>query len=498
MSVIVHNSTSAAWGAIQRKQIRHWSLMRILNCPTRSPPRASRRFPGIALRSEIATAAWIWSSFRFATLGGGVELAAEFTPKYLVGLLVAERPNHNSGYACGTFNATQVTDGNRRCELKIRMIVLGIAAVQAVGGIDSMKAKLAAIDRAKGLASGQLSFVPDLNSAWMPMITFLVYISVNWWATWFPGADPGGGGFIAQRMFSAKDEKNSLLATLWFNIAHYALRPWPWIVVGLASIIIYLNLADPETGYVRVMIDYLPHWMRGLMVAAFAAAFMSTIGTQLNWGASYLVNDAYRRFMRPNESDKHYVAASQWATVILTIVSAVITFYMDSIAGAWKLLIVTGAGTGTVLILRWYWWRINARSEVSSMISAFVVSILLQTQFGFSTDDPVQLAKIAPEPNEKLVAFYRLVRPSETFWKPIARLAPDVPPSRDGARNLLDRACRCFDLWGAVRDRETDIERDGNGVGIPGGGGDRGERDLLGSVEAGMEFRVGVSALPHQ
>ncbi len=353
------------------------------------------------------------------------------------------------------------------------VIVLAVVAVQAVGGIDSMKVKLGVIDRAKGLASGQvgsaLSFVPDLNSAWMPMITFFVYISVTWWATWYPGAEPGGGGFVAQRMFSAKDERNSLLATLWFNIAHFALRPWPWILVGLASIILYPNLADPETGYVRVMIDYLPPSLRGLMVAAFAAAFMSTIGTQLNWGASYLVNDVYRRFLHPHETDKHYVAIAQWATVLLTIISAVITFYMESIAGAWKLLIVTGAGTGTVLILRWYWWRINAWSEVSSMIAAFVVSILLQTAFGMSSDDPVQFAKImlitvgittvvwltvtlatAPEPNDKLVAFYRKVRPSETFWKPIARLAPDVPPSRDGARNLLDWLCGCVLIYGSL------------------------------------------------
>src|SRR5450432_4247961 len=206
-----------------------------------------------------------------------------------------------------------------------------------------MKAKLAVIDRAKGLASGTagsaLSFVPDLHSAWMPMITFLVYISVNWWATWYPGAEPGGGGYVAQRMFCAKDEKNSLLATLWFNIAHYAIRPWPWILVGLASVILYPNLSDPETGYVRVMIDYLPPYLRGLMVAAFAAAFMSTIGTQLNWGASYLVNDFYKRFLKPSETDRHYVMISQVATVLLTVVSAVITRYMDSISGAWKLLL---------------------------------------------------------------------------------------------------------------------------------------------------------------
>ena len=152
-----------------------------------------------------------------------------------------------------------------------------------------------------------LSFVPDLNSAWMPMLTFLVYVSVVWWATWYPGAEPGGGGFVAQRMFCAKDERHSLLATLWFNVAHFALRPWPWILVGLASIILYPNLEDKESGYVMVMIDHLPASLRGLMVAAFAAAFMSTIGTQLNWGASYLVNDFYRRFLRPNESERRYV-----------------------------------------------------------------------------------------------------------------------------------------------------------------------------------------------
>jgi len=353
------------------------------------------------------------------------------------------------------------------------VIVLAFAAVQAVGGIDQMKMKLAVIDHAKGLATGTagsaLSFVPDLNSAWMPMITFLVYISVNWWATWYPGAEPGGGGYIAQRMFSAKDERHSLLATLWFNIAHYALRPWPWILVGLASVILYPNLADPETGYVRVMIDYLPPYLRGLMVAAFMAAFMSTIGTQLNWGASYLVNDFYKRFLKPTETDRHYVLMSQLATVLLTICSAIITRYMDSISGAWKLLLLTGAGTGTVLILRWYWWRINAWSEVSAMISAFVVSIVLQSIFGLDSDNPVQFAQImlitvaittvvwlavtfatAPEPNAKLESFYRRVRPSEFGWRPIAKLAPDVPPARDFGWNMLDWLCGCAMIYGAL------------------------------------------------
>src|SRR5512145_644111 len=188
------------------------------------------------------------------------------------------------------------------------VIVLAVFAVQAVGGMGAMKESLVASGRGEAL-----NLIPDLNSAWMPMITFLVYISLNWWATWYPGAEPGGGGYVAQRMFSAKDERHSMLATLWFNIAHYAVRPWPWILVALASLILYPGLDDPETGYIRVMIDHLPPSLRGLMVAAFAAAYMSTIATQLNWGASYLVNDFWRRFLRPNESEHHYVRVSQGA-----------------------------------------------------------------------------------------------------------------------------------------------------------------------------------------
>jgi Na+/proline symporter len=342
------------------------------------------------------------------------------------------------------------------------VIVLAVVAVQAVGGIDGMKAQLATREQ-------MLSFIPDLDSPWMPMITFFVYISLNWWATWYPGAEPGGGGYVAQRMFCAKDEKHSLLATLWFNIAHYAIRPWPWILVGLASVILYPGLADPETGYVRVMIDHLPPSLRGLMVAAFAAAYMSTIATQLNWGASYLVNDFYRRFLIREATDRHYVRISQLATVLITLISAVVTFYMESIAGAWKLLIVTGAGTGGVLLLRWYWWRINAWSEVSAMVCAFVVSLTLQLGYGMDNEQPVDFAWImiytvaittavwlavtyltAPESRETLVSFYRRTRPSRTGWGPVAAQAPDVRPSTGGVSNLLDWIAGCALVYGSL------------------------------------------------
>src|SRR5882724_1657474 len=353
------------------------------------------------------------------------------------------------------------------------VIVLAVFAVQAVGGIDGMRVKLAAIDQLRGTTTGGqgsvLSFVPDIGSAWMPMITFFVYIGVNWWATWYPGAEPGGGGYVAQRMLSAKDEKHSLLATLWFNIAHYAIRPWPWILVALASLILFPNLKDPETGYIRVMIDYLPSSLRGLMVAAFAAAFMSTIATQLNWGASYLVNDFYRRFWKPHASARHYVSASQVATVLLTVVSAIVTFYLDSIAGAWKMLLVTGAGTGGVLLLRWYWWRINAWSEVSAMLTAFVTSITLQGAFHMDSDDPRGLAWIMiitvsittvvwlsvtfltpPEPRDLLVAFYRRTRPSVAGWRPIAALAPEIKPVNDLMANAVDWIAGLVLIYGVL------------------------------------------------
>jgi solute:Na+ symporter, SSS family len=353
------------------------------------------------------------------------------------------------------------------------VIVLAVAAVHAVGGIDALIAKLEAVDAARvaqgGAQGSVLSFLPDVGAAWMPVITFAVYISVQWWATWYPGAEPGGGGYVAQRMLSAKDERHSLLATLWFNVAHYAVRPWPWILVGLASIVLYPDLADKETGYVKVMIDHLPPYLRGLMLAAFAAAYMSTIATQLNWGASYLINDFYRRFVRKDAGERHYVTASQLATVLITIISAVVTFYMDSIAGAWKLLILTGAGTGGVLLLRWYWWRINAWSEVSAMISAFVMSISLQTLWGLDSAKPVDEAWImlitvgittvvwlavtfmtAPESRQTLVDFYRRTAPSLVGWRPIAALAPEVKPRTDGLSNLLDWICGCVLIYGVL------------------------------------------------
>jgi Na+/proline symporter len=341
--------------------------------------------------------------------------------------------------------------------LKMGMvIVLAILAVNAVGGIDQLKSKIGAMDAAAGSGS-RLTFFPDLNSAWMPAITFFVYLGVVWWSTWYPGAEPGGGGYVAQRIFSAKNEKHGLLATLWFNIAHYALRPWPWILTALASLILYPTLVDKESGYIKTLLDpaVFPTYLRGFMLAAFAAAYMSTIGTQLNWGASYVINDFYRRFVKRDSNEKHYVIVSQIVTVLLMIASVIVTFYMESIGGAWKLLLVTGAGTGTVLLLRWFWWRINAWSEVSAMITAAIVSIFLQLGLKWDSDRPRDFAYLmlvtvgittivwvvttmltSPEPQEKLISFYNRVRPEGPGWDRIAAQAGHAASHAQGRLSL--------------------------------------------------------------
>ena len=349
--------------------------------------------------------------------------------------------------------------------LKMGMvIVLAVFAVHSIGGMAGLISGIHAVEKSGTGTGSLLSFVPDLNSTWMPLITFFVYIAVNWWASWYPGAEPGGGGFITQRIFCAKNEKHSVLATLWFNIAHYALRPWPWILVALAAVVKFQNdpafMADPESGYIRILISDLPPSLRGLMLAALAAAYMSTIGTELNWGASYLVNDLYRRFLVRSRSEKHYVAISQAMTMLLMILSAVVTFFMTSIADAWKFMIAIGAGTGLVYLLRWFWWRINAWSEVSAMIAAFVTSLTVRYGFHLHESEPREFALIVlitvavttavwlavtfmtkPEPKDILLSFYRRVRPSAALWGPIAKEATDVERRKDGLFNLMDWLC---------------------------------------------------------
>lgn len=250
----------------------------------------------------------------------------------------------------------------------------------------------------------KLSFLPDFSDPTTAAAVFIVPIAVQWWSTWYPGAEPGGGGYVAQRMLAAKDEKNAMQATLWFSVAHYAIRPWPWILVGLASLIVYPTLGDLTAAFPNVdpsiigndlaypaMLVFLPAGLLGLVVASLAAAYMSTISTHLNWGASYVVDDVYRRFVAPDREERDYVKVARVSTVALIVLSSVVGLQLETAMQAFQILLQIGAGTGLVFLLRWFWWRINTWSEISAMVISFLVAVyfgFLHTPLGFTKWDP--------------------------------------------------------------------------------------------------------------
>ena len=371
-------------------------------------------------------------------------------------------------------------------------IVLAIIVINLpdIGSMVALKEKL---------APQVLDFLPRIGETTVEGITggalaitagtFFAYIGLQWWSSWYPGADPGGGGYIAQRMMSAKDEKHSLFATLWFTIAHYTLRPWPWIIVALAALVLlpraentnlirsenpalyekvveaynnkqliksgdanlksrefldlyekYENTVDPGVMYPKLMVKYLPVGFLGLLIAVFLAAYMSTIASQLNWGTSYLINDFYRRFIKQNADEKHYVLISRSGIILMTIFSLLVTkYFLTTISGAWIFIINASAGIGAVLILRWYWWRINAWSEISAMIAPLIIYPV--AVYGFGMESPLTLYPIVigtsvvwlivtfitkPVEEKKLVEFYRRTHPGGKGWKHIQKLVPEV------------------------------------------------------------------------
>jgi SSS family solute:Na+ symporter len=341
-------------------------------------------------------------------------------------------------------------------------IALAVFALRLpqVGGIAGLRDKLPA---------DTFDFLPRIGedpgvgaSLALPAAAFFAYVGVQWWASWYPGQEPGGGGYVAQRMMSAKDERHSFYATLWFTIAHYCVRPWPWILVGLASLVLYPDLADKESGYVMVMRDFLPAGWRGILLGAFFAAYMSTISTQLNWGTSYIVNDFYRRFVKHDGSETHYIWISRTTTIALMVLSAIVTFFLDSIRQAWEFVLESGAGIGLVLILRWYWWRVNAWSEISAMVAAAAgfaaVRLFTDLQFPYSlllvvagttiTWITVTLAT-SPEPEAHLVGFYRRVRPDGPGWRPISTKVGGPPPQPIGPL-FVDWIAGCVLVYSAL------------------------------------------------
>ncbi len=328
-------------------------------------------------------------------------------------------------------------------------IVLAVLVVNSdkIGGIDQMTAKL---------PQGALSFFPKIgeqNQGEMLAISFgafLAYGVFQWWASWYPGAEPGGGGYIAQRMMSTKNEKHSVWATMLFQVTHYALRPWPWILVGLAAIILYpgLDASHLRFGYVYAMKDFLPSGLRGLLLVAFLAAYMSTISTQLNFGASILTNDFYLVIKRKKLSDKQQVLAAQVITLILVLVSLFFTSIITSISGVWEFILQCGAGLGLVLILRWYWWRINAWSELAAMITPFIgyglAKFVFHWQFPDSYFFTVGLTTVVwlavtfltkPTDMEVMKSFYRKVRPGG-WWIPVEK-SLGMPHIKVGAYRFI-------------------------------------------------------------
>lgn len=303
--------------------------------------------------------------------------------------------------------------------------------------------------------SDKISLIPELSNPSVLVSMFIIPLAVQWWAVWYPGAEPGGGGYIAQRMLAAKDEKNAVGATLLFNFAHYALRPWPWIIVALASLVVYPDLASIQSEFPNISSKYLGHdiaypvmltklgsgWL-GLVVASLIAAFMSTISTHLNWGSSYIVSDFYQRFVKPEASEKELVGVGRISTVLLMVISAIMALtFMENATQAFDILLLSGAGTGAIYLLRWFWWRINAWTEIVAMISATLVAFILVF---FVPDEAVQaglldggtmklllavgittlvwiIATFAtrPESDEVLIHFYQVTKPGGPGWKAI-------------------------------------------------------------------------------
>lgn len=338
----------------------------------------------------------------------------------------------------------------------IGAVLLAVFVVDAVGGLDAMVGQLYAAGHGDALA-----FLPPLeatqtDSVWdgplgwsgTALATFLVLITIQWWAN--KNAD--GGAVVIQRMAASKDEREAVLATLWFQVANYALRPWPWIVVALASLLLYPDIADPEMAYPRAMVDFLPVGLLGLMLASLVAAFMSTLTSFINLSAAYLVNDLYRPFLVRDRSERHYVTAGRLASVVALAIGITISFFADSISQLFLLLLTLGAGIGLVYIARWFWWRVNAWSEIAAMIASAGIGFALGMSptwggpnFPFAAKVTLNLIGSTlvwvsvtfltpPVAIEKLVDFYRRVRPPG-WWGPVRAVAGDVAPSTGGLQH---------------------------------------------------------------
>jgi len=342
-----------------------------------------------------------------------------------------------------------------------------------VGGLSGLVSSPALADK--------LALLPDFTDWRVAVPVFAVPIAVQWWATWYPGAEPGGGGYVAQRMLAARDERESMRAALWFNIAHYALRPWPWILVALASLAVYPTLdslamafPDLDPSILRhdlaypAMLVFLPHGLLGLVVASLAAAYMSTISTHLNWGASYVVDDFYRRFLAPDRDERHYVRVGRASTVGLILLALLVSLWLENALQAFQILLQIGAGTGLIFLLRWFWWRINAWSEISAMLISFCVAVWfqfghqalglpsihpsLQLVIGVAVTTVAWLAVTCltkPTDAGTLQAYYDRIRPFGRGWSRVVRTEGKAPSGSVGGA-LAGWILGCVTVYAAL------------------------------------------------
>jgi SSS family solute:Na+ symporter len=353
-----------------------------------------------------------------------------------------------------------------------------------VGGLDAMIAKVSAMQGPNGLR--YLDMLPDFRNNWdMAVAVFIMPIAVQWWSVWYPGSEPGGGSYIAQRMLASKTEKDALGAVLFFNIAHYALRPWPWILVALCSLIVYPELSDIQRAFPNLdpsllghdiaypaMLTLLPSGFLGLMVGGLIAASSSTILTHLNWGASYLVHDFYRRFVRTDAPESHYVKAGRAATALLFLGAAASVYLLDTAKDIFDVILQVGAGTGLLYLVRWFWWRVNAWCEIVAMASSFLISVgllVLRSQgVEFSSSAAllgtvaattvcwVATAYFGPATDRAvLISFYQKVRPAGPGWKDIRAAAGVLPDDGRSASDNLPMAmlgwfAGCTMIWSAL------------------------------------------------
>jgi Na+/proline symporter len=324
-------------------------------------------------------------------------------------------------------------------------LLVAAYALPDVGGIAGVKAALIE----QGLAD-RIDFMPWSDVAQLSMTTFLAYIGIQWWA--FRLSD--GGGMFIQRFVSSKTEKDAAKAAWLFNVLHYVIRTWPWIVVALVAVVLYPTAADPEIGYIQLMLDYLPAGLLGLVVASFLAAFMSTVSTQINWGASYVVNDLYTRWLKPEAGDKEQVWVGRLASVVIVAFAATAAFFAQDIGTVFRFMIAIGTGPGAVLILRWFWWRVNAWAELAAMLAGMFIALLSYlpafgeidfgirlavTAFGAAAVWIPAMLLTAPETEETLERFYRRTRPGGPGWRR-QRGATGLAPLQDLGADLRSGA----------------------------------------------------------